>query len=106
MSEPSLVSQGLELMIFGMGVVFVFLTMLVFVTGFMSKLVNKLAPEQEVVAAPVRAAKPQGCGPAIAESTVSSGKRASRAPKVASDIITTQTFTTLMEEKAITHVRF
>ena len=42
MSEPSLVAQGLELMVFGMGVVFVFLTMLVFVTGFMSKLVNKL----------------------------------------------------------------
>jgi len=60
MSEQSLVAQGLELMVFGMGVVFVFLTMLVFVTGFMSKLVNKLAPVQEPVPARVRAAAPQG----------------------------------------------
>ena len=51
MAEPSIVSQGLELMIFGMGVVFVFLTMLVFVTGAMSSIVNKLAPEVEVPAA-------------------------------------------------------
>lgn len=64
MTEPSLVSQGLELMIFGMGVVFVFLTMLVFVTGFMSKLVNKLAPEQEAAAAPaVNMAPAQGVDP-------------------------------------------
>lgn len=59
MSEPSLVAQGLELMIFGMGVVFVFLTMLVFVTGFMSKLVNKIAPEQEAAAAPASVAVSQ-----------------------------------------------
>lgn len=65
MAEQSLISQGLELMIFGMGVVFVFLTMLVYVTGFMSKLVNKLASEQEVVAAPVRTAKPQGVDPQL-----------------------------------------
>lgn len=55
MTEPSLVSQGLELMGFGMGVVFVFLTMLVFVTMAMSKLVNKFAPEPEVVPAPAAA---------------------------------------------------
>lgn len=65
MAEQSLISQGLELMIFGMGVVFVFLTMLVYVTGFMSKLVNKYAPEQEAVAAPVRTAKPQGVDPQL-----------------------------------------
>lgn len=52
MIEQSLVSQGLELMGFGMGVVFVFLTLLVFVTMTMSKLVNKLVPEPEVVAKP------------------------------------------------------
>jgi oxaloacetate decarboxylase gamma subunit len=40
MSEHSLVTQGLELMVFGMGVVFVFLAMLVVVTNLMSKLVN------------------------------------------------------------------
>ena len=34
-------------MLYGMGTVFVFLTILVFATGLMSKLVNKFAPEQE-----------------------------------------------------------
>ena len=61
MSEPSLVTQGVELMIFGMGVVFVFLTALVFVTNLMSYLVNLIAPEKEVVApAPVATAPSQG----------------------------------------------
>lgn len=58
MAETSLVSQGVELMIFGMGVVFVFLTMLVFVTGFMSALINKIAPEVEAAPAPAAPAKP------------------------------------------------
>lgn len=58
MAETSLVSQGLELMIFGMGVVFVFLTMLVFVTGFMSALINKIAPEVEAAPAPAAPAAP------------------------------------------------
>ncbi|WP_417223707.1 OadG family protein [Amphritea sp.] len=41
----NLMSEGLSLMVFGMGFVFVFLTLLVFATGFMSKLVTKIAPE-------------------------------------------------------------
>lgn len=41
----SLISQGLSLMVFGMGFVFVFLTLLVGVTSLMSKLVVKYAPE-------------------------------------------------------------
>ena len=61
MAETSLVSQGVELMIFGMGVVFVFLTMLVFVTGFMSALINKIAPEVKAAPAP---AAPAGRGDA------------------------------------------
>ncbi|MDP2506234.1 MULTISPECIES: OadG family protein [unclassified Oceanobacter] len=61
MSEPGLVTQGLELMFFGMGTVFVFLTMLVFVTGFMSKLVNKYAPEEVVVPTPAKK-RPQSQG--------------------------------------------
>lgn len=47
-----LLSQGIELMVFGMGSVFVFLTLLVFSTSIMSKLVIKFAPEPEPVAAP------------------------------------------------------
>ncbi|MDO6562661.1 OadG family protein [Amphritea sp. 1_MG-2023] len=41
----NLMSEGLSLMVFGMGFVFVFLTLLVFATGFMSKLIAKVAPE-------------------------------------------------------------
>jgi len=42
--EESLISQGLSLMVFGMGFVFVFLTLLVGVTMLMSKLVVKFEP--------------------------------------------------------------
>ncbi|MGB0468864.1 MAG: OadG family protein [Pontibacterium sp.] len=41
----NLVSEGINLMIFGMGFVFVFLTLLIFATTAMSKLVGKYAPE-------------------------------------------------------------
>lgn len=41
----NLVSEGINLMIFGMGFVFVFLTLLVFSTSVMSKLLSKFAPE-------------------------------------------------------------
>ncbi len=45
-----MIEQGLELVLFGMGTVFVFLTMLVFVTGLMSTLVLKFsAPIPTVV---------------------------------------------------------
>lgn len=48
MGSSSLISEGLTLMVAGMGFVFVFLTLLVFATGLMSKLVNKYAPEAVV----------------------------------------------------------
>ena len=38
-----MIEQGLELVLFGMGTVFVFLTMLVFVTGLLSTLVLKFS---------------------------------------------------------------
>ena len=44
MDSSQLVIEGVWLMIFGMGTVFVFLTVLVFATGFMSKLINRYAP--------------------------------------------------------------
>lgn len=59
MSE--LMSQAINLMIVGMGFVFVFLAILVVVTTVMSKLVNKYAPVPEPVkpmAAPTAAAAP------------------------------------------------
>jgi len=44
--QDTLIDQGISLMIYGMGTVFVFLAILVFATGLMSKLVNKYAPAQ------------------------------------------------------------
>ena len=58
MHSSELISEGINLMLFGMGFVFVFLTLLVFVTGLMSSTVNKLvkpAPEATSKPAPVSA---------------------------------------------------
>ncbi len=54
----NLLSEGLTLMVFGMGFVFVFLTLLVFTTRGMSALVTKYAPDAAPAAAPKPAAKP------------------------------------------------
>lgn len=56
MEANNLINEGLTLMVFGMGFVFVFLTLLVFATGFMSKMVGKYLPEP-VPAAPKAAPK-------------------------------------------------
>lgn len=45
--ETTLIDQGLNLMLFGMGTVFVFLTVLVFATSLMSRLVNRLSSSTE-----------------------------------------------------------
>ena len=42
--EQTLIDQGITLMLYGMGTVFVFLTVLVFATTVMSKLVTKFSP--------------------------------------------------------------
>ncbi len=47
----NLIGQGIELMLFGMGTVVVFLTLLVFVTSAMSALVTKYFPIPEEPAA-------------------------------------------------------
>ncbi len=44
--DSQLISQGLDLMLYGMGTVFIFLTVLVAITTIMSATVNKIAPEQ------------------------------------------------------------
>lgn len=57
-----MIASGLNLMIYGMGTVFVFLTLLVLVTMTMSSLVLKFFPEEpepEVVKQPVSAADPR-----------------------------------------------
>ena len=47
-----LMTKAIELMVAGVGFVFVFLVILVFATGIMSKVVSRLAPPE--VAAPAR----------------------------------------------------
>ena len=49
--DSILIAQGLDLLLYGMGTVFTFLTLLVAVTTVMSALANRFAPE-EVVDAP------------------------------------------------------
>ena len=43
--DSQLISQGLDLMLYGMGTVFIFLTLLVAITTFMSTTVNKVAQQ-------------------------------------------------------------
>jgi oxaloacetate decarboxylase gamma subunit len=46
--EVSLISQGVDLMLFGMGTVFTFLTLLVGLTTLMSFAVNRYAKEESI----------------------------------------------------------
>ena len=54
--QETLMQQGAELMLYGMGTVFVFLTLLVFLTSAMSALLGRFAKPEPAVIAP--AAKP------------------------------------------------
>lgn len=58
MEETQLVQEGLSLMAFGMGFVFVFLTLLVIATTSMSRLVMRFVPAPVQEDAAVRAAPP------------------------------------------------
>ena len=46
--DASLISQGLDLLLYGMGTVFVFLTILVGLTALMSRTVMRFSPEEPV----------------------------------------------------------
>ena len=52
--ESSIIDRGLDLMLFGMGTVFVFLTVLIFATTAMSAVISKWFPEKVVEAAAPR----------------------------------------------------
>lgn len=52
--QSVLIEQGLSLMLYGMGVVFTFLTLLIFATTGMSKVVQRWFPEKEEPIAPTR----------------------------------------------------
>ena len=56
MNSSDLLIEGVELMLLGMGSVFAFLIILVFVTGIMSRLIDRYFPEAAPVAKPVRKA--------------------------------------------------
>lgn len=53
MSEVTIIEQGLDLMLYGMGTVFVFLTLLVIVTTLMSSIVQRWLPDDEMEFAPI-----------------------------------------------------
>jgi oxaloacetate decarboxylase (Na+ extruding) subunit gamma len=55
--QSTLMEQALELLIFGMGTVFVFLVVLVFAVNLMSRLVENYFPEPVPPAAPIPKAK-------------------------------------------------
>ncbi|MFL0796961.1 MAG: OadG family protein [Cellvibrionaceae bacterium] len=58
----SLISQGVDLMIYGMGTVFIFLVVLIFATTAMSYCVRRFIPEPEPTAAPQAPAAPTASG--------------------------------------------
>jgi oxaloacetate decarboxylase gamma subunit len=58
--EASLIAQGLDLLLYGMGTVFTFLTLLVGITAAMSGTVNRFVQEDPEVAAAGSAVSPKG----------------------------------------------
>ncbi len=52
--QESLLQQGLDITLFGMGIVFTFLLLLVICTTIMSRVMSRFFPEPEPVAAPAR----------------------------------------------------
>jgi len=66
--QGDIVDQGLELMLFGMGTVLVFLTVLVFAIGLMSWVIRRYFPEPD---APTRAAGPtRAAAPGVADANL------------------------------------
>ncbi len=52
-----LLMQGLELMVVGMGIVFIFLTLLIFILNIMSSIIQRYFPEPQVFAKKARASQ-------------------------------------------------
>lgn len=74
--QDSLIDQGINLMLFGMGTVFVFLTILVFATTLMSKLVNRFAPEAQTITLPTQTKTESANANTVSPQTVSAIQKA------------------------------
>ena len=59
----SLIEQGFNLMLFGMGTVFVFLTILIFATSGMSKILTQYFPEKAIETPKKKKPKPSSGAP-------------------------------------------
>lgn len=69
--QADIVAQGLELMVYGMGTVVVFLTLLVVATTIMSRLMTRYFPDPAAPAVPARpAVGEQQQAPAVAPKVV------------------------------------
>lgn len=68
--ESSIIDRGLDLMLFGMGTVFVFLTVLIFATTAMSAVITRWFPEKVVEAAAPRKRASSSPSMAIAPATL------------------------------------
>ena len=62
---PDLTAMGLELVLLGMGTVFAFLTLLVFVTSLMSRLIIRFSSAEALNPVPLSATGQPGPSPAI-----------------------------------------
>ena len=49
MEEVNLVFEGMKFMLLGMGTVFTFLVVLIFIMNFQTKIILKYFPEQEII---------------------------------------------------------
>ena len=68
--NSSLISQGFDLMLFGMGTVFVFLTLLIFTTSAMSAIITKWFPEKAIAAPTPKKKVAATTGAAVAPATL------------------------------------
>ena len=72
---PDLTAMGLELVLLGMGTVFAFLTLLVFVTSLMSRLIIRFSSAETLNQVPLLATGQPGPSPAILAAVAAAVRR-------------------------------